>query len=451
MSAFHPFRTSGAVWLMWYETAMTAYQSMNLFRTYLLPGERVLWTGQPKQGLALSGRDAVLIPFSLMWGGFAIFWNVGVWTFPKTGEDTDWFMRLWGLPFLVVGLYLIIGRFIHDAWIRKRLFYAVTNQRVLILRGLNSQNLKSLDIRRLPKLDLSEHSDGTGTLEFDGDSSLFSSRRNGFGSWTPALSAASQFFRIANPRKVYGLIRDQAHSVPLTAESQPFETRVLPPSSIEASNGFMADPAHRLRFLVAALLLVPFSVLIVIASGRFHGQTHAPTVQDRCYNGSSASSLQEALTACNDWITMRPKESEAYLSRGLIYLNNWKLDPAVADFSRAHELNPRSPWPLANRGISYAWKSDRQRAESDFEAVRKLDPANSVLLHGEAVLDMESGDLEDEIRQLNAGLARNPNDAWSLQMRSDAYQQRGDFEQARADRNALAHLRSAAVGGAARS
>jgi Flp pilus assembly protein TadD len=184
---------------------------------------------------------------------------------------------------------------------------------------------------------------------------------------------------------------------------------------------------------------------------QMNGQKTAPTVQDRCYNASHAESRQEALSACNELVRLRPKESEAYLSRGLVYLDGMNLGPAVADFTRAHELDPGSPWPLANRGISYAWKSDRQRAEEDFEAVRKLDPRNPVLLHGEAVLDMESGDLEDEIRQLNAGLARNPADAWSLQMRADAYQQRGDFAQARADRNALAQLRNAAVGGAARS
>lgn len=90
---------------------MNDFQSLNPFQSYLFPRERVLWTGQPKQGIALSGRDALLIPFSLLWGGFAIFWNVGVWTFPKTGQSVDWFMPLWGLPFLFVGLYLIFGRF----------------------------------------------------------------------------------------------------------------------------------------------------------------------------------------------------------------------------------------------------------------------------------------------------------------------------------------------------
>ena len=188
---------------------MTAFQSLNPFQSHLFPGEHILWTGQPKQGLAFSGKDALLIPFSLLWGGFAIFWNVAVWTFPATGQNVDWFMPLWGLPFLVVGLYLIFGRFIHDAALRKRLFYAVTDQRILVLRGLNSAKLKSLDIHRLPKLELSEHRDGTGTIEFDGENSFFGAGRNGFGYWTPSLSGATQFFRIDNPRKVFELIRNQ--------------------------------------------------------------------------------------------------------------------------------------------------------------------------------------------------------------------------------------------------
>jgi hypothetical protein len=188
------------------------YQSTDQFRTYLMPGERVLWTGQPKQGLALSGRDTLLIPFSLLWGGFAIFWNVGVWSFAGGGQGPGWFFRLWGMPFLVVGLYLIFGRFFHDSAIRRRLFYAVTDQRILVLRGVRSPKLISLDLDRLPKLELTEHRDGTGTIEFEGGNSLWSGNRNGWGYWAPALSAAIQFFRIDNPRRVYELIRDKSHS-----------------------------------------------------------------------------------------------------------------------------------------------------------------------------------------------------------------------------------------------
>lgn len=186
-------------------------QSFRPFQPYLFPGERLVWSGQPKQGIAFSRSDLLAVPFSLMWGGFAIFWNVGVWTsFPNTGTADDWFFKLWGLPFLAVGLYLIVGRFFHDSWVRKRLLYGVTNERVLILRHTLSPKLTSREIQSLPMLELTEYRDGTGTILFDSDDAGYSmfGRHRGIGSWAPAAGASAQFFRIENPRKIYELIRN---------------------------------------------------------------------------------------------------------------------------------------------------------------------------------------------------------------------------------------------------
>ncbi len=189
---------------------MDVFRPFQPFQPYLLNGERVLWSGQPKQGLALSGRDAFLIPFSLLWGGFAIFWNAMVWLAPfgaPSEGDASWFFKLWGLPFLLIGLYLIAGRFFHDAHIRKNLFYAVTEQRLLILRG---SKITSFDINRLPRIELSEHRDETGTLAFEESSNMSWNGMNGFSWWLPALGSAAQFFRVQSPRRVYELICKQA-------------------------------------------------------------------------------------------------------------------------------------------------------------------------------------------------------------------------------------------------
>jgi tetratricopeptide (TPR) repeat protein len=162
--------------------------------------------------------------------------------------------------------------------------------------------------------------------------------------------------------------------------------------------------------------------------------------EDRCYQEDGGDDPQQALNACNQLVKQQPKNSRAHLYRGLLFLNDMKLDAAISDFTRAHELNPPSPWPLANRGMTYAWKNDRELAEEDFKAVRAVNPTNKVMVRGEAMLSIEAGDLEGAIDRLNAYLAEHPDDRFALRLRSDAYQQRGDFAKAQADREKLLSL-----------
>lgn len=163
-------------------------------------------------------------------------------------------------------------------------------------------------------------------------------------------------------------------------------------------------------------------------------------LQDRCTAEDGARPTKQTFDACNRLVELNPEDSTAYLNRGLAYFNDWKFDRAAADFTKAHELDPKSPWPLADRGLVYVWKDDLPRAEDDFRIVRGIDPTNAVLLRGEGLLNMHQGNLEVAIDRFTTALRQDPADAWSLQMRSDAYQQMGDFEKARADREKIAEL-----------
>lgn len=164
-----------------------------------MAGETTVWKGQPYQGLLLRPIDAFVIPFSLLWAGLALFWNIEVWS-----ADTPLFFWLFGLPFLVVGVYATIGRLWFDMRLRRATIYSVTTERVLIARGSKTV---SLDIAHLPALELTEHSDGSGTIRFGPAASLFSN--NNFGVWQPSLDPVPQFIRIARARAVYDLIRKQ--------------------------------------------------------------------------------------------------------------------------------------------------------------------------------------------------------------------------------------------------
>ena len=143
----------------------------NTVQKELNSGERLIWTGTPGRGVRLRSSDAFMIPFSLMWGGFAIFWEYSVlFGLDPSGSPSSSpapiFMRLWGIPFVVVGLYLIVGRFFGDAFQRARTIYAVTDQRILILTQAFGKRLRSLPLRTLPEMTLAEKSDGSGTIIF---------------------------------------------------------------------------------------------------------------------------------------------------------------------------------------------------------------------------------------------------------------------------------------------
>jgi hypothetical protein len=123
-------------------------------------GERVLWSGQPRQGLTLRGVDIFVIPFSLLWGGIP---TVAGLASAQQGEP---FGALVAVPFGLIGIYLLVGRFFVDAAQRRRTFYALTNERIVIVSGLWSQNVNSLSLRTLDQIDVSSRANGRGTISF---------------------------------------------------------------------------------------------------------------------------------------------------------------------------------------------------------------------------------------------------------------------------------------------
>lgn len=181
---------------------MPDYQLTSAFQPYLLAGERILWTGQPKQGLTLRPMDALLIPFSLLWTGFAATAFVSTMNSGNGG-----FPNVILVFFLLFGLYFTVGRFIHDASIRARTSYALTDQRALFGRG---SKLTSLDLQHLPKLELSERGDGTGTITFQEGGFASYNRYHGMNWWTPSIVLSSGFFGIERARDVYRMIRENS-------------------------------------------------------------------------------------------------------------------------------------------------------------------------------------------------------------------------------------------------
>lgn len=159
-----------------------------------------MWTGRPPGGLRFHSRDVFLVPFSLLWGGFAIFWETTVLTSQGPG-----LFALWGIPFVVIGLYMIVGRFFVDAWLRGRTAYALTSERALVLRTLSSEKLLT---GRLEAAVVERRPDGRGVLRFGAPTSMlsmFQSRGMGLDIWHPALSDRVEFLDVEDVMTPYRL------------------------------------------------------------------------------------------------------------------------------------------------------------------------------------------------------------------------------------------------------
>ena len=145
----------------------------------LEPGEKLLWSGQPRQGILFRSSDIILIPFSLLWGGFAIFWEIGVLSATSRHNSSNpdivrYLFPLWGIPFVAVGLYMIVGRFFVDSAQRRKTAYGITDRRVIIRSGIFTRSTKSLNLRTLSDVTLSERADGNGTITLGAIAGVYS-------------------------------------------------------------------------------------------------------------------------------------------------------------------------------------------------------------------------------------------------------------------------------------
>jgi hypothetical protein len=134
----------------------------NSIASHLQPGEELLWIGRPDPDKHFSPSDRFLVPFSLLWGGFTLFWEGSV----IAGRAPAFFL-LFGAAFVAVGLYFMFGRFIYKAHRKRRTVYAVTNRRVLsVVTGSSGETFESTYVRAIPSVSTNAGSDGSGSVMF---------------------------------------------------------------------------------------------------------------------------------------------------------------------------------------------------------------------------------------------------------------------------------------------
>jgi hypothetical protein len=170
--------------------------------------ERLIWSGRPAQGLRLRRSDRVMIPFSLVWCGFALFFEYMAVFFDPDGK-VIWPLAIFGGFFVLIGIYLVIGRFFIDAAKRKHTLYGLTDQRALIVTG-GGKNVRSLKLSALPEITMTERPDGSGDVRL-GSAVVSNEWDQATESWANERKQPPTLEMIPNVREVYDLcLRAQA-------------------------------------------------------------------------------------------------------------------------------------------------------------------------------------------------------------------------------------------------
>jgi hypothetical protein len=173
----------------------------------LTPDERLLWSGRPRQGICFRATDFYMIPFSLLWAGFAFFWEASVISIQKAPI----FFSLWGIPFVLAGIYIVFGRFFLDSYQRGRTYYGLTDRRIIIVSGLINRDLKTIAIQNLAEVSLQEKRDGSGAIFFGPVNPIYAMFAGT--SW-PGMRGRMppSFDLIPEVRKVYNLVQSAQSS-----------------------------------------------------------------------------------------------------------------------------------------------------------------------------------------------------------------------------------------------
>lgn len=181
----------------------------------LEPGETVLWQGQPMGDILWRDMISDRLPIGILFTLFSTVWVFATIWMAASVEGPILLRFLFpvaGLPFLGIGLYMLAGHLWWDAKVRRGTWYTLTDRRAFIATDiLGRRKLQSHPITDMAALELV---DGTpGDVIFGHVSHSRRRPVTGPDKSRNRLVTGSRarigFFRIAEPRKVWRMIRDQ--------------------------------------------------------------------------------------------------------------------------------------------------------------------------------------------------------------------------------------------------
>jgi hypothetical protein len=179
----------------------------------LAPGERILWSSCPRQGVRFSisgGWLLVIAPITLLLLTLAaIFLIVAM----AHGEPAGFFFTIF---FWFILNAVVIGRLI-DAWRRRDTVYALSDKQAIVVEGIVKRRVRAVPIKMIVELHWKESGHRIGTIACVSPLDAWHRKNN-----RREIKPVPLFRMIVDPRHVLDLLVEARKSnLPLTVTKRP--------------------------------------------------------------------------------------------------------------------------------------------------------------------------------------------------------------------------------------
>lgn len=127
------------------------------------------------------------------------------------------------------------------------------------------------------------------------------------------------------------------------------------------------------------------------------------------------------------------KDAQIYVQRGVVRWKKQDFDGALADLTRALQLDPKSSDAYNTRGLVKASKRDVEGSIADFNKALELNPRNASALNNLGTIRLDHGETEAAIAYFDRSLEIDPAHVMAFISRGRARTSKGDLKGALAD------------------
>jgi tetratricopeptide (TPR) repeat protein len=134
------------------------------------------------------------------------------------------------------------------------------------------------------------------------------------------------------------------------------------------------------------------------------------------------------------WLEELPAATDDdHVKRGNAYLRDKQYDRAIAEFSKAVEMNPRNIAAFTGQGWAYEHKKDHDRAIADFNQAIQIDPQAAIGFTTRGWVYMSRKDYEKAIADFSQAIRIDPEYAGAYVDRGQAYIATDEYDSAIAE------------------